>query len=145
MKSDNLRITHQREVILEELRSVKSHPCADELYGQIKQRMPRISLATVYRNLEILADQGLVQKIEVGGRQKRFDGNPEGHYHIRCILCDKVDDLQMKPINNLADKISNKCGYKVLGHRLEFIGVCGECSNKTTATKSITGCVISKR
>ncbi len=128
MKHGKPRITHQREVILEELKSVRTHPSADELYDQVRQRLPRISLATVYRNLEFLTDQGLVQKIEVGGRQKRFDGNPEEHYHIRCLDCGKVDDVDLDRIQSLDKSISRTCGYKVIGHRLEFMGICPECS-----------------
>ncbi len=127
MKQPKPRITHQREVILEELRAVTSHPTADELYDQIRQRLPRISLATVYRNLEWLTDQGLVQKIEVGGRQKRFDGNPEKHYHIRCLNCGKVDDIELAPIQTLETSVEGQCGYRILGHRLEFQGLCPAC------------------
>jgi len=130
MKTDKTRITHQRAVILEELRSVKTHPSADELYAMVRQRLPRISLATVYRNLEFLTVQGLVQKIEVGGRQKRFDGNPEQHYHIRCMECGKVDDVELEQLENLEEGICKTCGYKVLGHSIEFIGLCPECRKK---------------
>lgn len=121
------RITNQREVILEELRSVKTHPTADELFVQVRRRLPRVSLATVYRNLEWLAAQGLVQKIEVGGRQMRFDGNPQAHYHIRCRDCGKVDDLDVDPLPNLENLIGPVCDYEVLGHRLEFTGICPAC------------------
>lgn len=127
MKTDNLRITQQREIILEELKAVKTHPTADALYDMARQRLPRISLATVYRNLEWLTGHGMVQKIEVGGRQKRFDGNTAEHYHIRCIKCGKVDDVAVNPIENLDNRIEKTCGYRVMGHRLEFMGICPEC------------------
>lgn len=126
METGRYRITHQREIILEELRAVTSHPTADELYDTVRQRLPRISLATVYRNLEWLVDQGIIQKIEVGGRQKRFDGNPDTHYHIRCILCGRVDDLECEPLENIETRIPSR-GYTVLGHRLEFQGICPAC------------------
>lgn len=128
MKQDKVRITHQREIILEELRAVTSHPTADELYDMVRQRLPRISLATVYRNLEWLTDQGMVQKIEVGGRQKRFDGNVTEHYHIRCLECGKVDDISLNPIENLEHQLEESTGYRILGHRLEFRGVCPQCN-----------------
>ncbi len=130
MKEENLRITHQREVILEELRSVTSHPTADDLYDMVRQRLPRISLATVYRNLEWMTDQGMVQKIEVGGRQKRFDGNVEPHYHIRCMECGKVDDVELQQFRNIENRLVDERGYKVLGHRLEFMGICPVCRNR---------------
>ena len=135
MKTDKTRITNQREVILEELRSVKTHPSADELYDMVRQRLPRISLATVYRNLEFMTTQGLAQKIEVGGRQKRFDGNPERHYHIRCRKCGRVDDVELEQIKNLEAEICEPHGYKIMGHRLEFFGLCPECRKNNTITE----------
>ena len=67
--------TAQREAILEELRSVDTHPTADELYVMLRRRMPQISLGTVYRNLEQLSQLGVIQKLATTGKQKRFDGN----------------------------------------------------------------------
>ncbi|MCI5132654.1 MAG: transcriptional repressor, partial [Candidatus Electrothrix sp. EH2] len=69
---DILRMTHQRELILEELGNCHNHPTADALYERIKKKLPRISLATVYRNLEILSEAGMIRKLEISGRQKRF-------------------------------------------------------------------------
>jgi Fur family transcriptional regulator, peroxide stress response regulator len=127
MKTERIRLTNQREVILDELRSVKTHPTADALYDQVRQRLPRISLATVYRNLEFLASQGLVKKIQVGGTQKRFDGNTEQHHHIRCINCGKVDDLELGQDNCIDTDICSLSGYKVIGYNLEFTGLCPDC------------------
>ena len=87
-----MRMTRQRNVILEELRKVDTHPSADEVYDMVRRRLPRISLGTVYRNLEILSQNGRIQKLEIGGTQKRFDGNPANHYHLRCIHCDRLAD-----------------------------------------------------
>ncbi len=127
--AEKIRITHQREIILDELRSVKTHPTADELFDMVRVRLPRVSLATVYRNLEWLCQQGIVQKIEVGGRQKRFDGTVELHYHIRCMSCGRVDDIEMPPLERLEHDLSKKSGYAVKGHRLEFWGTCPSCKN----------------
>jgi Fur family ferric uptake transcriptional regulator len=129
MKSEKLRITNQRDVILNELRAVKTHPTADELYTQVRCKLPRVSLATVYRNLEWLSEQGLARKIEVGGRQKRFDGDISEHYHVRCQKCGRVADVEMDTLVNLDRSISHACGFTITGHRLEFIGLCPECSN----------------
>jgi Fur family ferric uptake transcriptional regulator len=130
MKSGKLRITNQRDVILSELRAVKTHPTADELYTQVRSRLPRVSLATVYRNLEWLNEQGLAKKIEVGGRQKRFDGDISEHYHVRCQKCGRVADIEMDVLENLEGCISESCGFTVTGHRLEFTGLCSECTQR---------------
>ncbi len=85
-------MTTQRSILLDELRRVDSHPSADELYAMVRRRLPRISLGTVYRNLEILSGLGAIRRIDSGGGLKRFDGNPEEHYHIRCVACDRLVD-----------------------------------------------------
>ena len=72
----NLRLTRQRSIILEELRAMGRHPTACELYDAVRGRLPRISLATVYRNLEFLSEKGLIRKITTAGRRKRFDMDP---------------------------------------------------------------------
>ena len=128
LKKRIVRMTHQREIILEELRQLKTHPTADELYDIVKKRLPRISLATVYRNLDVLADLGMIQRIEVSGRQKRFDGNPEPHHHIRCLVCGRVADVEMDNPPKIDFDALHTHGFKVLGFRLEFEGVCPECS-----------------
>jgi len=130
---DKIRITHQREIILAELKSLKTHPTADELFELVRKRLPRLSLATVYRNLEWLCQQGIVQKIEVGGRQKRFDGTVELHYHIRCINCGRVDDADMLPVENLEHDLSKKSGYTIRGHHLEFWGTCPACTKSVAS------------
>ena len=126
----NLRRTHQREVILQELRAVPNHPTADELYERVRKRLPRISLATVYRNLEVLAELGVIQKIESSGRQKRFDGNPMEHHHIRCVHCGRVDDIEAGEIKEIKLPETSREGYKVLGYNVAFFGVCPSCSEK---------------
>ena len=123
MKLEKLRITNQRDVILSELRAVKSHPTADELYTQVRRRLPRVSLATVYRNLEWLSEQGLAKKIEVGGRQKRFDGDISDHYHVRCQKCGRVADVEMDTLDNPEGCISQAFGFTVTGHEADDQGV----------------------
>jgi Fur family ferric uptake transcriptional regulator len=120
-------MTRQRRVILEELRKLESHPTADEVYELARQRLPRISLGTVYRNLEILSDCGMIQKLELGGTQKRFDGNVRNHYHVRCIRCCCIEDISMEPITTVEDVVRAVSDYEIIGSRLEFIGVCPQC------------------
>ena len=126
-------MTRQRSIILEELRRYNTHPSADEIYGLVRQRMPRISLGTVYRNLEILAELGEIKIIETAGSLRRFDGNPEKHYHIRCISCDRVVDAPVEPLIKTKNSLHESTDYEIIGHRFEFVGVCPECSEKTIA------------
>ncbi len=132
MKSDDktqtpLRMTRQRRVILAELRKVTSHPTADKVYQMVRRKLPNISLGTVYRNLEILSESGMIQKLELGGSSRRYDGNPKMHYHLRCIRCERMEDLSVGSIPAIDRAIRNACGYEILGYRLEFIGLCPKC------------------
>ena len=123
----NMRLTTQRQIILEELGKVTSHPTANEVYDMVRKRLPRIGLGTVYRNLELLADNGVILKLEVGGTQKRFDATVDPHYHIRCTGCGKVDDIEIPVQHNLQEAAQLASNYEVLSHSIEFSGVCHSC------------------
>jgi Fur family transcriptional regulator, ferric uptake regulator len=127
LPDSNLRITPQRKAILEELWMADSHLTADEVYKMVRARMPRISLGTVYRNLEILSRLGMIHKLELGGIQRRFNAKTQDHYHLRCLRCGRIDDVPMEPQTVLEESAEGLTDYKVLGHRLEFVGLCLTC------------------
>ena len=129
-KEKNLRMTRQRKVILEELRKLNTHPSADQIYEVVRHRLPRISLGTVYRNLEVLSELGEIQKLELSGLLKRFDWNTKKHYHIRCVRCSRVDDAPIAPLNQLDNELYGATVFEIIGHNLEFTGLCPECSRK---------------
>lgn len=122
-----LRVTKQRQVLLDELCKVHSHPTADDLYQMVRKRLPRISLGTVYRNLDLMAENGMIQKLEVGGTQKRFDGNAAPHYHVRCLKCGRVDDLGMSLDLDVEHHAREHTDFTILRHSLEFSGLCPDC------------------
>ena len=124
---NGLRVTRQRQVLLDELRKVCNHPTADEMYQMARQRLPRISLGTVYRNLELMAENGMIRKLEVGGTQKRFDGNVAPHCHVRCLGCGRVDDLELSLDLDLEALARKQTGYTILRHSIEFSGLCPDC------------------
>lgn len=127
----NMRLTTQRQVILEELGKVKTHPTANEVYDMVRRRLPRIGLGTVYRNLELMADNGIILKVEVGGTQKRFDATVTPHYHIRCSSCGKVNDIDIAIQEQINEAAENASNYKILGHHIEFSGICQECLDRS--------------
>jgi len=124
-------MTHQRELILKAIKEHGSHPTADEVYVWVRERLPRISLGTVYRNLDILATCGLINKLGPPSPQKRFDGNTKAHYHVACACCGNIDDLSFEPSDNPLENLENALGnltkYGIFGHKLEFIGLCPKC------------------
>jgi Fur family ferric uptake transcriptional regulator len=130
-QTNMMRLTTQRQIILEELSKVKTHPTASELYDMVRKRLPRIGLGTVYRNLELMAENGMILKLEVGGTQKRFDATTDTHYHIRCSNCGKVDDIDTPVMDDLVREAAAATSYEVLGHHIEFSGLCPACQKKS--------------
>ena len=118
----------QREAILDELRSLTCHPTAEELYTRLRNIMPNLSLATVYRNLEQFSKAGLVLKLDCGGELKRFDGYVAIHPHMRCSDCGAVSDLDNRKLDQLQNeliKLLPELDCRTL--RPEFCGLCPNC------------------
>lgn len=124
------RNTRQRTIILEELNKCNNHPSADEVYDMVRQRIPRVSLGTVYRNLEKLSEEGVIQKLEAGGGQKRFDPYTDNHLHFRCVKCGKIEDM---PFDYQAPEIEEDSNWmrkrNVRGCSITYYGMCQDCKN----------------
>jgi Fur family ferric uptake transcriptional regulator len=121
------RMTRQRDVVLQTVRSTMDHPTADWVYRQARRRLPRISLGTVYRNLKKLAEEGLIREIQIAGQTTRFDANTGRHYHIRCVRCGRVNDLPISVDRRFEDEAGRAMNYQVIGHQVEVLGVCPLC------------------
>ena len=134
---NNYRRSRQRERILAVLRSTKSHPTADWLYDQLKDEMPRLSLGTVYRNLRVLEEQGLLAKLPLGSSFDRYDGNTDRHYHIGCTVCGRVDDIDLPVLSSIDEQAEKVSGYGAVTHRIDFTGICTACSGKQHSTETI--------
>ncbi len=126
----NFRQSKHRERILELLRSTNTHPTADWVYEKIKKEFTQLSLGTVYRNLSILIDMGLVKKIHYGSTFDRFEAKTEPHYHLICESCGKISDFQMPVYDELNSKASQLTGFTIHSHKLEFFGMCEDCKQK---------------
>jgi Fur family ferric uptake transcriptional regulator len=124
------RNTHQRRVILEELRESKIHPTAADVYESVRKRLPKISLATVYRTLESLAAMGVIRKLETTGREYRFDGDVEPHHHLRCRICGRFEDIERIPPIVEEGGESDWNGWQILGIRVEYNGICPDCRGR---------------
>ena len=121
------RMTQQRRVILEELREMKQHPTAEEVYWVVRERLPKISLGTVYRNLDVLSNEGEIRRLDWAGAKARYDGGGDDHYHARCVRCGAVADIARKELRLLRQTPSEVHGFEILGYRLEFEGICPQC------------------
>jgi len=125
------RNTPQRRAILAELCAVKTHPTAAELYDMVRRHLPRVSLGTVYRNLEVLHADGLIRKLEYTGAETRFDGNTTQHYHVRCRECGHIEDVYDLGPGGEPVQPEMLAGFRVESYRLEYIGLCPTCQKGT--------------
>jgi Fe2+ or Zn2+ uptake regulation protein len=125
LHEDGLRLTRQRQAILDVLQDTTEHPDATWVYEQVRQHIPNVSLGTIYRNLGVLEDQGLIRVLRYG-RFRRYDGNVSQHYHLACLGCGAVYDLALSQQDALSHQVEQE-GYRVTDHRLEFYGHCPAC------------------
>ena len=121
------RRSRQRDVILDIVRGTDAHPTADWVYEHARERLPRISLGTVYRNLKGLSEDGLIRVYHWSGQPARFDGNIAKHDHLRCLRCGSVLDLPAVLDDRAAAKAGRRLGYEVVGCAVELRGICPEC------------------
>ncbi|MCH7759933.1 transcriptional repressor [candidate division TA06 bacterium] len=122
------RLTEQRLGVYQYLMSVNTHPTAEEVYFAIKDRISKVSLATVYNALETLVSCGLTAKLTFsGGISARYDWRTEPHSHTRCIRCGQIQDLKRMAAPKLLEKI-NLDGFRVVGCNMELLGYCPSCA-----------------
>ncbi len=125
MPHAKLNHSQKREAILGLVAASQSHPTADWIYGQARQTMPEISLATVYRNLNQLVAAGRLQVVQ-DGRQTRFDANLAGHDHFRCLRCGALLDIHCET-TDLAAQAQATLGLQVDRVQVEIHGTCANC------------------
>lgn len=126
-----LKYSRQRESIKNYLMHTKEHPTADTVYTNVRKEFPNISLGTVYRNLNLLAETGNAIKIATPFGGDRFDGNTEPHYHFVCTCCGKVIDLDMENIDHINEIAGKNFSGEILSHSTLFYGRCEDCITKS--------------
>jgi Fe2+ or Zn2+ uptake regulation protein len=119
--------TRQRAEVFDYLSRVEHHPTAEEVFLAVKPRLPKISLATVYKNLEALVNCGMASKLTYGDGSARYDIRTDHHYHTRCLKCGSVADLDAAEGNKLLSQIKPRSGFEVKDYRLELLGYCRAC------------------
>lgn len=130
MSQPQTRMSKQRAIILEELRKLKTHPTADEIYGIVRKRLPNISLGTVYRNLDFLTENGEIRCLVASGLSKRFDGDLSHHQHVRCVHCGRVADVCMSVMPPSVASMHVPGFSQVLSSRVEYDGICEHCAGQ---------------
>ena len=126
LRARGLRLTRPRRLILDVVRATDAHPTAAFVYQRVRRRLPRVSLATVYRNLRMLAAEGfLAERTDAGGL--RFDGNTGPHDHFTCLSCGRIYDVPARDDHGGRRRVAARTGFEVLDHRTEYYGRCGTC------------------
>lgn len=128
------KFSKQRELILNSLKSRTDHPTADTLFIDLKKQMPEIGIATVYRNLAELCEEGQIIKIKSKIGPDRFDGNTMPHIHFECNNCGNVFDIflyekQIKELDNEIQKLAKTIGAQSQGANIAIQGLCKNCKN----------------
>jgi Fur family peroxide stress response transcriptional regulator len=130
LKAHNFRITPQRLAVLKILAASAAHPSVEMVFEQVKRDFPTTSLATIYKTVTLL--KALDEVLELGFPEggNRYDGNkPYPHPHIICIKCKKIMDPDLMSLEKFTQEATQKTGYRIVNHRLDFFGICPQCQN----------------
>lgn len=124
-----MNYSRQREMIINYLKSTKEHPTAEQVYNFVRNMDSKISLGTVYRNLDKLSNEKIIKRLNFCRNKDRFDFDISNHMHGICIDCGKVFDIY-ENIDNLKSDIEKKEKCKIISYDVCFNTICQECSNK---------------
>ncbi len=120
------RETRQRRVVLETVRGTRGHPTAEWIFDRVRQQLPNVSLGTVYRNLNVLKEEGIVMEIRSAGRSTRWDADLSPHGHFVCTACGDIRDVTgLRPHD--WQSLKDLVGCEVTTQRTEFYGLCPPC------------------
>lgn len=127
LKTTGVRITPQRHAILSYLVESMGHPTADDIYRALEPKFPNMSVATVYNNLKMFIEAGMVRELTYGDSSSRFDANVSDHYHVTCEKCGKIEDFSYPSLSDVEHSAEKSTGFTVKGHRMELYGLCESC------------------
>lgn len=127
LKEKNVRMTSQRYAILAYLVDGNRHPTVNEIYDDLKEEFPTMSVATIYNNLKFFKEAGILQELPFGDGSSRFDLTTIDHYHKICRECGKIEDFHYPELKESKELEEVLDGFKVEKHNLELIGLCKEC------------------
>ena len=131
LKEKGHRITPQRLAILRMLAESNGHPSAEDIFQRVQVNFPTTSLATVYKTIAVMKELGEVLELEFSSDHNRYDGHkPYPHPHLICVRCKKIVDPELNTLEDMTQELVSDTGYKILGHRLDFYGICSECQKK---------------
>lgn len=130
LREKGFKVTPQRLAIYKVLANTRAHPSAETIFQQLQPLYPTMSLATVYKTVEILREIGLIQVLNAGEDSFRYDADTSMHPHIRCLQCGKVEDLHDIDATAFISQVADKTPYRLEGQQFYFYGYCPGCQGK---------------
>ncbi len=131
LRERGYRLTPQRMAVLKVLATSQEHPSVERIYERVKVDFPMTSLATIYKTVTLLKEMGEVWELGFSDDSNRYDGNkPYPHPHLICTRCKSIVDLEVATLSELSQEVARSTGYRILGHRLDFLGICPQCQDK---------------
>ena len=130
LRSEGYKVTPQRIAVFNAIYGNDEHPNAESIYRRLHPEYPSMSLATVYKTMEIFEKIGVVQVLHVGADANHYDYDTDPHPHVRCIVCGKVEDVEGIDLAGLQEQVEKASGYVLQGQQIHFYGRCAQCLKK---------------
>ncbi len=130
LRGKGYKATPQRIAISRFALHNHTHPTAQSIYSEVKKVYPTVSLATIYKTVQILKEAGLIQELNLPKDQTRFDPNMEPHVHLVCLQCNSINDWMDPMISKIVERVSNEAGFVAGGQNLDIFGICSSCGRK---------------
>lgn len=127
-----LAATHQRQVLFEVVQSMEGHPSPEEVYSRVRRRIPSISLATIYKNLHIFVEHGMLGEVTLHHGSLRIETNRTAHHHLVCTACRSITDLDGSDFQLALQPTNIPAGFQVERMSVEVLGVCTECQARSS-------------
>ncbi len=128
LKMHGYRLTPQRASILKIFISSRDHPSVEQIYEQVKEKFPMMSLATVYKTVALLKEEGELLELGFANGSTHYDGyRPYPHPHLICVRCHRIIDPEGKDLDQLSQDLAEKYGYRLVTHRHDIFGICPDC------------------
>jgi Fur family peroxide stress response transcriptional regulator len=131
LRKNGYKATTQRIAICRFALHSRDHPTAQRIYSEVRKVHPTVSLATVYKTLQILTEHGLIQELDFPQSQARFDSYVRPHINLVCLQCGNIQDLDTDAAREIVERMTAKTEFKRTGQRLDIYGICKTCSNRT--------------
>jgi Fur family transcriptional regulator, peroxide stress response regulator len=122
-----IAVTHQRQVLYEVMRGMSGHPSPEEIYAKVKRKVPSISLATVYKNVHLFVESGVLREVSLHHGSQRVEMNVEEHHHLVCSKCKAITDIDEKSLGALPKRKKLAGGFLVERYSVDVIGLCAKC------------------